>query len=98
MAPRPSSQSDPSFRRSISKSSKRPPAWATSGCSLSSNPARKRQSKQVSFAPNGSPHTEQFVADTLPMTMGPLHFHENAQELAQSQRLYRFRIHRSSYL
>src|SRR5215212_6751374 len=95
MAPRPNSQSEPSSRRAISKSWKSAAAFGESGPSDSSNPARSRQAKQVRFAPSGSPHTEQFVADAGSIEIDRLLLYENAQQLAQFSIHFGFGIHRA---
>src|SRR3954451_21958036 len=64
MAPRPNSQSEPSSRRAISKSSKTT-AGSDLAASLGSfNPRRSRQAKHSPFPPRCSPQTEQTAGDT----------------------------------
>src|SRR5436305_1026233 len=64
MAPRPNSQSDPSSRRAISKSSKTATGSDFVTSLVSSSPRRRRQAKHSPFPPKCSPQTEQTAGDT----------------------------------
>src|SRR3954463_1013809 len=96
--PRPNSQSDPSSRRSISKSSKSAIASGGLGSSESSNPARSRHARQTPFAPSDSPQTEQSMADADPMAASLLLADQNAQEFAQLLVHFGFRVDRAPHL
>src|SRR5687768_16949773 len=104
MPPRPNSQSEPSSRRAISKSSKTTAAPRATTGSASSSPARSRQAKQAPFTPNGSPQTEQAVADVGGFAIAlsnwqrtPLFLHQHPQELAQFLIHFCFGIYRPSH-
>src|SRR5712672_2579743 len=94
MPPRPNSQSEPSSRRAILKSSKSAVSSGAAAGSASSNPARRRQARHIPFSPNDSPQTEQEVVDAVPITTDTLVLDQNSQQLAELVIDLRFRLHR----
>src|ERR1700730_12367073 len=101
MAPRPSSQKEPSSRRAISKSPKTGEAGGDAAASTaSSNATRSRQARHLRFPFNGLPQIEQTTADAgaVSIVSLPSTSRQRAEQLVQLSVHLRVGVHGSAHL